>query len=515
MGNGFNENVRLLLQDTVRHRAFVAVCFVVIATTTLVVGLNWPKIYVSSTTIFVEEENILGPLMQGAAVQTEVRDRSSIARDMVFGRKLMFQLLERLGLLDTLPAPIAQEKAIEDIKSRTAVTGRNNLIRIEYQDKDPQMAFEVTRTLADLFIGESLADKARESQAAYDFIDQQVSEYKEKLLHSEEELKKFRSENIDARPGTMGEISRLSTELYVRLDEIEQELREARIKRRSLIQQLSGEAEAATSFSRSEQIRTRVADLQTQLDSLLLSYHETYPDIVHIKAQIADLRRAAEREKQMEAAQQTGDASSSTYSVDERLLANPLYQELQRALYNTDTLIETLDARYEQAKATLDDQAARSKRVEEFEAKLAELTRDYEVNKEIYTDLTRRRESARVSMNLDRERKGLTLRVDEPAYFPHQPSGLRFLHFAIAAPLAGLIVPLGILLALRQIDPRIRMASALAQRTDVILLGTIPHLATPQEARHEYRFSISLALFLLAAVSVMVAIAFMRVQGWI
>ena len=45
----------------------------------------------------------------------------------------------------------------------------------------------------------------------------------------------------------------------------------------------------------------------------------------------------------------------------------------------------------------------RSRRIAASESALAELTRDYEVNRDIYQDLLKRRENARVSMNLDAE----------------------------------------------------------------------------------------------------------------
>ena len=51
----------------------------------------------------------------------------------------------------------------------------------------------------------------------------------------------------------------------------------------------------------------------------------------------------------------------------------------------------------------LNSELDRSRRIAASESALAELTRDYEVNRDIYQDLLKRRENARVSMNLDEE----------------------------------------------------------------------------------------------------------------
>lgn len=510
MATPFEGFVRFALIETARHRAFVVIGFVALTLAALVVGLNWPKVYMSSTSIYVEEQNIIGPLMQGAAVQTEVVDRSRIAREIIYGRKILLKVLEETGLSENAKNPVDLERMMESIRQRTTVTGRPNLITIEYRDNAPELAYAITKHLANLFISESLADKARESEAAFEFIENQAQAYKEKLLQSEEELKRFRSENAEARPGIIGEIGQRNAALSTQLEQISQELNEARIRRASLMRQVSGEAEMASTFSRAEQYKARIAELQSELDTLRLSYHETYPDIIHLKAQIQDLRAAIAREADRE--NSPGQGTSAT-TIDERVLTNPVYQELQRTLYQTNTLIETLASRYENTKKALEDQMILGKRVQDYEARLSELTRDYEVNREIYADLTRRRESARVSMNLDREQKGLTMRIDEPPFIPHKPSGPQFIHFVIAGPILGLLLPIGAVVALRKLDPRIRSEERIAEELGLPVLGVLPHMLIPAEVRREAAGSLALTLFLLAGIAVMVAIVAQRLNG--
>lgn len=499
------------MQETVNRRNFVVVSFAVISVLAVLIGANWPKSYTSYTTIFVEEENILGPLMEGAAVQTEVIDRAAIAREMIFGHKIMYQLLEQEGLLESNPNPVVQEQLMNGIKGRMDISNaRRNLIRIEFSDNDPERAYRITQRLAQLFIEGSLAAKAEQSTEAFEFIDQQAREYKQKLQQAEIELKKFRSENVDARPGMPGEIGRRSTELQREREQIIQELKEERIRKASLVRQLTGEAEAASAFSRSEQYKTRIAELQAQLDTLRLSYHETYPDIVQIKSQIVDLRRAV-----AEAEQKSPDNLNARGEiiVDERVLSNPVYQQLQRDLYTTNTTIETLEARLEQVVESADRQLERTRAVEEYEARLQELTRDYEVNRNSYTDLIRRREQARVSMNLDIERKGLSLRIYEPAYYPHSPSGMRFLHFLIAGPLIGLALPIGIIFVIRQLDPRVRMDSAIFEHLGIPVLGKTPHLSSPGQVRSETMGIIGISLIFLGSIVFIIIMALLRMQG--
>lgn len=514
MASPLQKNIHYLLKEILFRRNFVVITFSLITVVLVLIGASWPKTYSTYTTIFVEEENIIGPLMEGAAeVQRVVIDRAAIAREIIFGHKIMSKLLEQEGMLTDETSPVEKEQMMNAIKGRMNISNvRRNLIRIEFTDNDPERSYRITTTVANLFIDESHAAKAKQSTEAFRFIDKQAMEYKEKLQQAEQALKKFRSENVDAQAGLSGEIGRRSAELERAKEQITQDLEEARIRRASLQRQLSGEAQAASAFSRSEQYKTRIAELQEQLDNLRLSYHETYPDIVHIKNQIQDLRNAV---KQTELESEAETKSKEDIVIDERTLSNPVYQQLQQDLYNTNTTIETLQARLNQTNTSIEELLERARKVEDYEARLQELTRDYEVNRDSYHDLMRRREQARVSMNLDKERMGLNLRIDEPAYFPHSPSGLRFLHFLIAGPVLGLTIPIGLLFVIGLIDPRIRRESAISDHLGIPMLGRTPHLPTPYEERKETIGFIAISVLFVASIGFVITMGVLRMQGTI
>jgi hypothetical protein len=139
------------------------------------------------------------------------------------------------------------------------------------------------------------------------------------------------------------------------------------------------------------------------------------------------------------------------------------------------------------------------------------VTRDYQINREIYQDLLRRRENARVSMNLDRDRQGSTFRIQEPATLPLYPSGLRFGHFVLGGILLGILIPLGLLYARLQLDPRIRIGSSISRMHKVPIVAVVPHLWTPREIK-ALRWELPLLkLAVGATVAVSVALSVLRV----
>ena len=468
--------VKTFVGEVFRHRRIVAVAFVVIYSLATLAGLSWPKGYTVATTVLVDEKSIIQPLMQGAAVPTEAVDRARLAREIIYGRKIMAQLLSEKDGDGTTPE--AMEREINRLMADTTIinVGRN-LIRIEYRHQHPEIAFERAKRLAELYIEESTAAKAAESQAAFEFIDKQAQEYHEKLANAEEALKDFRSANLDAQPGAEGDVSARLGALHTRIEEATRELREAEIRKTSLERQLSGEVEAASAITREAQYRARLSELQTQLEALRLNYHETYPDIVRLRHQIDDLNEAIAKERQRrEQAKATG-----TTVVDDGIIQNPMYQQLRREVSQVQVQIDTLHARIAQARKALEGEQDRGKRVQGSAARFAELTRDYQVNREIYQDLLRRRENARVSMNLDKENQGLTFKIQEPARLPVSPSGVRYWHIMLGGLILGLALPLGVIYGLLQLDPRIRLSALVTARTGLPVLATIPHLWRPAE----------------------------------
>jgi polysaccharide chain length determinant protein (PEP-CTERM system associated) len=500
--------VRVFINETFHYRKAVVTVFFAVNIAMLMLGLLWPKTYTSSTSIVVEEKRVIQPLMQGAAVATDVADRARLAREVIYGRKIMNQIMEYAGWLEGNPTPTEQDEIIQKLAKQTVITniGRD-IVRIDYRDNNPERTFKTAQKLADLFISESLNAKVAESEAAYDFIDKQTQEYHAKLIKAEEQLKEFRSANLDARPGSAADIGARLNLLQTRIEQATQDLKEAQVRKTSLETQISGEAEVASALSREGQFRSRIAELQSRLETLQLSYHDTYPDVVQIKHQIEDLNQAIVEDRQQRAAAK----ASGRVVINEGVFNNPLYQRLKQELSQTQVNIETLNSRITEAKRELGRELERGKRVHDGEAALSELTRDYQVNRDIYQDLLRRRENARVSMNLDKDKQGLTIKIQEPAVFPLQSNSLRFFYFIIAGLVLGAAIPLGLLYAMIYFDPRIRMGAVIVNKRKLPLLAVVPHLWTPAETQAVRRDIQWLSLAVSGAFVVVAITAVLRV----
>jgi hypothetical protein len=160
----------------------------------------------------------------------------------------------------------------------------------------------------------------------------------------------------------------------------------------------------------------------------------------------------------------------------------------------------------------LQSELQRSARIANSENVTSELTRDYNVNRDVYQDLLKRRENARVSMNLDAEQRGLTFLVQNPAVLPLTPSGLRFMHFSLAGIALSVAIPLGLLFCVVRFDPRVRSAERLEQATGFAVLASIPFYPTPDDRRRDRLHNMFLLLVVAGVGAIYLAMFWLRLK---
>src|SRR6185312_11821421 len=453
--------------------------------------------FVSVTTILVQENNIITPLTEGLAAPTAVADRAGIASEVIFSRKVMQQILADGGWMASHPSPLEQVRLINEIKSRTSIdTPRDNLLEISYADTDAQRAYKVTQEMAQLFIRESLDSKERESSSAYQFMDSQVQEYRKKMDAESDKIKQFLDTHEDAAPGNQVDTNTRIAQLRTDLETARMNIAELGSQNATLGGQLSGQSEVSAVQTREGVYLSQIAELQSKLQQLQLTYTDSYPDVVRTRHQIEDLRKQLQQAEQQKSA---AKLAGTPTAIDNTVQFNPVYQTLQTKQAEIRGDLAAAQARLGSSSTQLQSELERSKRIAATADEMSQLSADYQTTQAIYQDLLKRRENARVSMDLDRERRGLTFTIQDPAVLPLMPSGLRLMHFALAGMALAVLVPFGLLFGIARFDPRARRGDLLEQSTGLPVLATIPAFRTVHDHHRDRRRTI-LAVAIVAAV---------------
>tara|TARA_R110001592_G_scaffold363375_1_gene686365 strand:- start:5307 stop:6851 length:1545 start_codon:yes stop_codon:yes gene_type:complete len=464
--------VNVVFREAWQRKFLCLFGFAVISFTVLVVGMFWSSKFEVSTTIFADNQNILKPLLNNQAAQGSVQNQSKVVQEMMYSPRVLKEAVEAIYGLDSFESAEALGQKINQLRNKLKISGLgSSYIKVSYSDSTADDAYQVINKVIDIFIKASSDDQRSESREAFRFIDNQVKQYKDQLLLAEEKLKIFRANNFDGRDGDVdASISRLRAQI----EELKINLDEDRTTIISLQKQLGKESEYSSAKFKADVYGERLNALETQRNTLLLRYTEDYPDVVSLTYQIEDVRKAIQDAAE---AKKNESVTTSRNQNDTDSVLNPLYQELRSRLSIVQTEMKAKEKRLTALDSLQKQEYERRKRIAERNAQEAELTRDYTVTKKIYEDMLERKEKARLSMTLNIEGQGVTYRIQEPALPPLNPIGLRFVHFVMLGPVAGLFAIIGLIVAYVLVDPRIRFPERLSS-FNVPILAIIPHVKT-------------------------------------
>ncbi len=496
---------KLFLRNMVQYRWWVATLFSVIALTFTGIGYFKPNMYASYSTLLFDARSQIAPLLADGATAQGNPDWAKVAKEILHSRKTMTSLMQALGEIDDKIETVEQEVRLEKLKANTKVSmlgESKNYIKVEFRDPDPAMAKEVATRLTDIFIDSTHGYQAKESGEAFEFIDEQVKTYHKKLLEAEERLKRFKSDKLSKGVGSEAAVSGRIERLQLVIDQAELDLKEELIRKASLERQLQGEVKATVSLARQSQYVEKLELLQNRLAKLRLDYTETYPEIIAVKRQIEDVRRQIDEEKR-------GD-SMDLAGID--IKANKVYQDIRLQLADTRTRIATLQTRIEETRANIEAERKKGTLVNENDAQLAELTRDYEVNKQLYESLLKRRESARFDKEVDDQHKGLNIKIDQPAFLPTTPTGFRFIHFVLAGLLLGLLTPAALVYLYQIVDGTVKSPELVQARLNVPVLGAISAIANDKDLLVERRLNRGIRLRIWLTFIIIAIVGYLRVS---
>lgn len=467
------DTLRALKLELYRRRVAAAVVFMAVTAGVLILGYVTPKSYTSEAVLYADQSNILQPLLRGQAVVTEI-DRINEAREMIRSRSFLEQVAMDAGMINGRETDVQRNLVIAELGEKISLRVSNrNFLELTYTSGDPDHSFRVLSATLDRFVERTIRKKRSESQGAFEFIDSQVKSYQRQLEEAEQRLKEFKSNNQDGTEGNvLTRIENLRREIENLKLEIQQTESEVKLTRAQL--EKEEPVRRITVDPGKSAAERRLVALKQELDALLLRFHERHPDVVSIKGQIEDLERQVANQ----------DEASREGSVTE-VMENPVYESLKIQLADSTTQLAVQKNRLESLERLLEEAFERSQRVAENQAQLAELTRDYDVTRDVYEDMLQRREKARLSMTLDIQGEGVSYKIQEPASFPTRWDGLQLYQVGLAGPFLGSATVLGLLTLLVMFDQRLRSPRALqlALPETIPLLTTIPHYRSTWKER--------------------------------
>lgn len=433
-----------------------------------------PDKYEASARIFVDTQSILQPLMSGLAVEPNLDQQIQILSRTLISRPNVEKLVRMADLDLNIKTKPGLDELIDELMKSLAIksTSRDNLYTLSYSDAEPERAKRVVQSLTSIFVESSLGDKRKDTDAAKKFLDDQIQVYQKKLEDAEEKLKEFKLKNMSVGSEDGKDYFSRVNSVSSDLERARLELREAENARDAVKRQLQSEERLSADTPEHEsaiaipEIDGRIDALKRNLDLMLQRFTDKHPDVIGTRRMIKEL----EDQKREEIAAKKNVPPSSSASL---VSANPVYQKLKVSLAESESLVASLNARVAAYQARYDKLKDSIKMVPQIEAELTQLNRDYDINKKNFESLVARRESAKMSGEMDATSAGVDFRVIDPPRVspsPVYPNRMMLLPLTLAiATIAGLFAAF----VGSQLRPVFFDARSLRDFTGLPLLGTI------------------------------------------
>jgi polysaccharide chain length determinant protein (PEP-CTERM system associated) len=384
---------------------------------------SMPDQYEAKTKVYVDTDSILGPLLQGLAVDSSVKSRVDMMAKALLSQPNLEMVATETGLDRRVRTQDELALLTESLRKHTNVhADRNNHYTISFRSEKRDDALKVVETLLDTFVGDSIGRTRSDADLAQGFLEKQIRDYEQRLAEAEDRLADFKQEHVGLMPGEGGDyFSRLQA-LQEQLEGTRQDIRLQLNRRAEIKRQLSGEEPVfgISSAYGPQGMGTgaedsRIAEMQANLDDLLLKYTEEHPDVIALKERIAQLEAQKQAKLQQEAASET-----SAYT-GVPLETNPIYQQLKISLNDSEVKLAELRALEREQAAEAEKLKQNVNTIPEVEANLARLNRDYQINKAQYEALVERRERANISEQAEATSDDVKFSVIEPPFASPNP----------------------------------------------------------------------------------------------
>lgn len=448
--------------------------------------LSLEPVYKSSTTILVSGGKLLTRSVRSVVPGVTAEEDIVAVKNYVLSGKCISELINGLGLKmnpglrqkaqalsaslpDMNPREIQSMLFIEEVRENITVATRGrDLIEISASHKNPNKAYMMTKTLAQVFIDEFQKRQLGGVRGIREFSEEQLDIYERKLRKSEEKLRKFKqgvlkTQVMSDTSKTQESLKRLQADLVTFDVSIED-----KHKRLALLQQRLGNTtlnKAALETSRLRETKQQIYVKIDELAKLLSTFGWRSPQVMSLNTELNDLREAIrqEVEKTVERIYSEKDETAKTLLTETYMATLDLdilrYQE--QAIIQ---MIEKIEANLTQGPT--------------HEMTLKNLQEEVEYHRQLYLNFLKQSQGTQIEEQIQRRDAEFRLQVVELAKKPLYPENMGMKTNLILAclPFFGLALGGGVVVALDYLDHSVSDVEEFEKEFNLSVWGIIPEI---------------------------------------
>jgi polysaccharide chain length determinant protein (PEP-CTERM system associated) len=463
--------------SVLRRRLWWLVTPLVVAILVGAALVTWlPRTYRTSATLGISLPAVTAELV-GSAPRMTPEDRIRAIQQVLRDRSF----LERVIREENLAQGEAAAQWVGRLRSSVEVApGRNpNLapgsfeqFTISYSDDLPERTQRVTNRLADVFVEESSRSREVRAEETSAFIQMQIDRNQQRLGELEGRLRAAKETFMGALPEQTNANVAMATGLQQQLETTANAIRGEQ-DRLSVIERqidtmragVAADAAAASATPFASPAAARVVQLERQLEVARGLYTDKHPEIIKLRGEL-DAARAAV----------TAEASRPPEDRLASLQLDPNYRALMRDSEQARLRIRNLQRDEEQIRGRIAMYRARVEAAPRVEQQIATLQREFDLERQQYSELTGRLRNAELAESLERNRGSERFTVLQRAAFPAVPATPNTQRLLVVAVLFGACLGGALALGREYLDRSVHDARTLND-LELPVLGEIPRIA--------------------------------------
>ena len=458
-----------------RHKAIVFAATLVVFLLSAYLAATLPNVYRSSTLILITPQRIPGGIVM-PTITSSVSDRINAISQEIMSRTRLESIIKEFGLYPGGGA-VTMEDRVATFRSNIRLEiRRNDAFQIAYDSGNPETAMKVANRLASLFIEQNLQVREQQAIGTTNFINSETERLRKELEEQEILVTHYKVNNRfelpDQLDANLRTVEQLRTELKSnmatiasmqdRLGNLQKQLLEA--NQPLTVTQKGGEGDLRLNLPANQKIQIRMKELE----SLLIRYSERHPDVLRLRAEIANLTNEVDAEK----------TKASKIGGVPQNVENPLKQIIEEQIQSLKSSIKAIETSNSELKNSIEVYQKRVENTPLRGIELKKVTRTYDITLRKYQDLLAKGLESQLSENLEKKQKGEQFQIVDPANLPLAPLKPNRPLILLGGVAVGIASGLALAFICDLLDRSFKNSDDLASFVDLPVLATIPAIVT-------------------------------------
>jgi succinoglycan biosynthesis transport protein ExoP len=498
---------------------------ILVGITVFLIGLSiaafLPSVYRTQAVILIERQEIPVDLVR-STVTSFAEQRIQVLSQRVMSSSNLTRVIDQFSLYTDDKSNETSEDILDNMRSKIALemisadvvdpksgkpTEATIAFSLSFEDKTARKSQQVVNDLVTSFLNENIKSRTDSAAETTSFLDDEAQSLKVQVKDLESQIAKFKDENTGSRPELEGLTREMMNRTELHLTEVDRMIYEASRHEIFLEAELAQVKPIRLDADpRRSSVIEQFISLEAQLAAAEASYGESHPDVIRLRKQAEAMRSSVDPnaardlfEDQLAVAQSTLNEMLDRYGEThpdvekarkardnlarrmdalpqgvEENPSNPAYLALTARLNSSRGQQKSLEIKRAELLTKLDTYATSLMLMPDAEAKYRALNRDYETAVFKLREISAKQSEARLSQNLESERKGEKFTLIEPPLLPERPAKPNRPAIVIISVLLSAIFGFGAVSIAELIDDTVRGRSALQDVFSAPPLATIP-----------------------------------------